>query len=488
MLSRRSFLNNTLKAGSGLVFPYLNFLTGCRSSLTKPNIVWIIGDDLGTELGCYGESLVHTPNCDKLASEGIRYTSFYTTSPVCSPSRSAFTTGMYQNSIHSEDHRTLDKKRLPSNTDTMMNYLRKAGYFTSCGYGVKKSELAKTDYNFLINNPFDGTDWSQRKPGQPFFAQIQIYQPHRAFVRDENNPIDPDKITLPPYYVDNPLIRKDWALYLESVQIFDKKVGDVLQRLKEEGLADNTIVILFGDNGRPHFRGKQFLYEPGLHVPLIIRYPGNINPGSVNTQLHSAVDLIPTCLNIVNEHIPGNLQGLPSILTNDVKRKYVFAARDRCGEAFDRMRSVRNKRYKYIRNYFPEVPYNQWSSYKHLEYPGLISMEKLYQEGKLNSDQAKYFSESKPVEELYDLEKDPHELNNLAQNSVFVTVLDEMRNALNDWIKKTGDNPNDAGNEEVLKKLRRDKREKYYNVTMKKRGLSPDSNHEAYLKWWEKQL
>ena len=261
-----------------------------------------------------------------------------------------------------------------------------------------------------------------------------------------------------------------------------------MQRLADEGLADNTIVFLFGDNGRPHFRGKQFLYEPGLHVPLIIKFPDRITPGTVDTKLHSTVDLVPTCLNIVNEPIPEDMQGLQFIGSNSVEREYVFAARDRCGEAFDRMRSVRNKRYKFIRNFFPKIPYNQWSSYKHLEYPGLILMEKLHQEGKLNADQTKFFSESKHREELYDLENDPHELNNLAQNSKFNNVMHEMRNVLNDWIKKTGDNPNDPGNEEILKRLRKDKRENYYNATMKKRGLSPESNYKEYLKWWEIQL
>ena len=480
---RREFLKKMMCGVSAMItLPALRL--SAQEADSCPNIVWIVGDDLGAELGCYGESQVHTPNCDRLASEGLRFERFFATASVCSPSRSAFITGMYQQSIGCSAHRTHEKKPLPSGVHPLMYYFRKAGYFTSNGNGTPDSKAAKTDYNFT-HYSFDGTDWSQRNPGQPFFAQIQINEPHRPFVRDTENPVDPDNIKLPPYYMDHPILRKDWALYLKSIQRFDTKVGRILRRLDKEGLSENTIVFLFGDNGRPHFRDKQFLYEPGLRIPMIIRYPGYIAPGEVDKGLHSAVDLAPTCLRMIGEPVPETMQGTPFLGEACRNRRFVYAARDRCGEAFDRMRSIRNERYKYIRNYFSGIPYNQWSSYKRLYYPGLLLMERFHHHDKLTPEQQQFFSAFKPPEELYDLQNDPHELYNLVDNRHYSSILNNMRNRLRDWIEQTGDDPEALPDIGFLVRLRSEKKKNYYDAVMKKRGLyDPDE----YIRWWEKQL
>ena len=239
----------------------------------QPNILWINCDDLGRELACYGNPDVYTPNMDKLATEGVRYTKAYANAPVCSASRSSQITGMYPSAINCLYHRTIEKHQLPSGIVPVMEIFRKAGYFCTNGWAHAMHKKGKEDYNFIGKDYFDGTDWKERKEGQPFFAQVQIHEPHRTFVKDESHPQDPEKVKLPECYPDHPLIRADWANYLESVQVADQRVGKIMDRLEEEGLADNTIVILFGDHGRPHLRDKQWLYEGGLAIPLIVRYP-----------------------------------------------------------------------------------------------------------------------------------------------------------------------------------------------------------------------
>jgi len=238
------------------------FFSGCRDNKEsdfKPNILWIVADDLGTDLGCYGEKSVMTPNLDNFAKQGVRYSDFHSVVPVSSPSRSALITGMYPCSIGCHQHRTITKKPLPEGIFPVTHYFRNAGYFTSnCNY-QNTDKPGKEDYNFVAENIFDGTDWSRRAEGQPFFAQIQIHYPHRAFEADSLCPVDPVSLVIPPVYPDHSLTRKDWALYLESVQHVDKIVGQILQRVEDEGLAGNTVVMFFGDQGQPHVKAKQFL-------------------------------------------------------------------------------------------------------------------------------------------------------------------------------------------------------------------------------------
>jgi len=414
----------------------------------RPNILWILGDDLGPDLGCYGTPLVRTPNLDRLAAEGIRFTRCFTTAPVCSPSRSAWNTGVYQTSIDAQNHRSHrgDGYHLPEGVKLISQRFHEAGYFTAnvttAAPGVRAS--GKTDFNFQAEKPFDGTDWSQRAPGQPFYAQINFMEPHRGpawpAARKQTELTDPAQVKLPPYYPDHPVARDDWANYLDAVHLLDTKVGAVLQRLEREGLAQNTIVLFFGDNGRCHVRDKQWLYEGGLHVPLIVRWPqGEVRPGKVETGMVSAIDIPATSLVLAGLDVPKGFDGQPVLGPGAKTRTEIFGARDRCDETVDRIRSVRTDRYKLIRNYYPDRPYTQANAYKEKQYPVLNLMKQLHAEGKLTPAQELFMAPRRPGEELYDLQTDPNEIHNLAAAPSHRAALKDLRARLDRWIAATHD-------------------------------------------------
>lgn len=414
-----------------------------------PNIIWILSEDISTELACYGTPVVQTPNLDRLATDGILYTHAYTTAPVCSPSRSAMITGMYQTRIGAHHHRSHrnDDYQLPAPVKPITHYLREAGYFTvnatTPATGVV--EALKTDFNFSTSQPpFDGTDWSQRPGKQPFFAQITIHETHRSkawqtSVKQHRPRIDSSTVLLPPYYPDHPIARADWATYLESIQLMDTYVGKILQRLEDEGIANNTVVFFSGDNGRCHIRDKQFLYEGGIHVPLIVRYPNSVKGGQVSDAFVSAIDVSAQILKLAGVPLPRYLDGKPFMGPDAVPRRYIFAARDRMDETVDRMRSVRDRQFKYIKNYFPQRPYMQPNQYKEQQYPMWNLLKELYQQGKLTPAQARFAAPTKPPEELYDLTTDPHELINLATLPAHRKTLQAMRRTLENWIAETND-------------------------------------------------
>ena len=414
----------------------------------KSNILWILSEDISPDLGCYGTAAVQTPNLDKLARQGVRYTNAFTTSPVCSASRSAMITGMYQTSAgihHHRSHRD-DGYTLPEPVQPITEYFREADYFTAnvktAAPGVRGS--GKTDFNFKFKKPFDGSDWNQRKAGQPFFAQLSISMTHRGghwkgLRQKLKNPVDPAKVKLPPYYPDHPVARDDWATYLDSIQMMDGYVGKILKRLDDEGLADNTVVIFIGDHGRCHVRGKQWCYDGGIHIPLIIRWPGRLKAGQVCDDLVSSIDISATVLKIAGVEPPKYMEGRVFLGPDAKKRDYIIAARDRCDETTDRIRCVRTKRYKYIRNFMPERPYTQINRYKERSYPMLPLMRKLHSEGKLTPVQALFMAPRKPLEELYDIQNDPYEINNLADSQQHQKTLNKMRKILDKWIKDTGD-------------------------------------------------
>jgi arylsulfatase A-like enzyme len=320
--------------------------TGCGArGGERPNVLWIIAEDFSPDLGCYGNKLVQTPNIDRLATQGVRYTNAFVTAPVCSAARSALVTGMYQTSVGGHNHRSHrdDDYRLPEGVRPFTHYLREAGYHTS-NLRAKASGIGgtgKTDFNFNVENVYDGDDWGQRTQGQPFYAQINFSETHRAFERFPDHPVNPAEVELPPYYPDHPAVREDWAVYLDTAQHLDVKVGDVLDRLEKEGLAENTIVIFFGDHGRPMPRGKQFLYEGGIRIPLIVRIPEEFRPaefvpGSVEERLLSHIDITATTLKFAGVEPPGNMEGQVFIGDGAKFRDYVIAARDRCDETVDR--------------------------------------------------------------------------------------------------------------------------------------------------------
>lgn len=415
----------------------------------RPNIIWILSEDISVDLACYGTPVVKTPNLDNMASKGIRFTNAYSTAPVCSPSRSAIITGMFQTSIGAHNHRSHrdDGYQLPGDVKPITDYLREAGYFTvnvtTAAEGVKTPP--KTDFNFHTDHPvFDGNDWNQRKAGQPFFAQLTIDETHRSkkwetVVQAHAPSIDPAQIVLPSYYPDHPLIREDWATYLESIQLMDSYVGKIFGRLDKEGLTDNTIVIFTGDNGRCMIRDKQFLYEGGIHVPFIIRWPDKLPSGSVDNRLVSMIDISASILDFAGIKIPAYMEGHSLFGVKPQIRDHIIAARDRMDETVDKMRAVRTVRFKYIKNYYPERPYMQANNYKETQYPAWNLMKNMYASGKLTKQQALFCSTTKPEEELYDVEKDPEELNNLAFITEYQKELRKMRQLLDNWIKKSGD-------------------------------------------------
>jgi arylsulfatase A-like enzyme len=413
----------------------------------RPNILWIMAEDFSPDLGCYGNTLVRTPHLDRLAAGGVRFEHAFATAPVCSATRSAFNTGMYQTSIGAHHHRSHrnDGYRLPEGVKLISERFREAGYFTAnldAKSGLQGT--GKTDFNFNAGRPFDGTDWTARKPGQPFYAHINFSETHRIFRRFAAAPVDPARVKLPPFYPDHPALREDWALYLDAAQHLDVKVGRVLQRLEEQGLRDSTILLFFGDHGEPMPRGKQFLYESGIRVPLIAWFPerfrpAGVQPGTVRADLVSLIDVTATSLALAGIGIPKNMHGRPLFGPQAKPRDAIFAARDRCDETVDRIRAVRTARWKYIRNFMPERPYTQQNVYKDTQYPPLQLLRQLRDEGKLTGAAAEFMSNRRPAEELYDLEADPHELRNLAASPSHAKTLAALRARLETWMRETGD-------------------------------------------------
>lgn len=441
-------VNNILAVLSLFVF-FPGVYVNAQNKPVQPNIVWIITEDMSLEMGCYGDKLVQTPNLDGLASQGVRYTQTFTTAPVCSASRSALLTGMYQTSIDAQNHRSHrdDGYTLPEPVKPITQYLKNAGYYTVLG-DVKEEGIkgyGKTDYNFNLDKSiFDSNDWKNRKPEQPFFAQLMVSVTHRSpvwkgAVQKHEPQIDPDKVILPPYYPNHPVAREDWATYLESIQLMDSYVGNILKRLDDEGLSENTVVMFISDHGRCMVRDKQFIYDGGIHIPFLMRWPGKLKAGSVNSDLVSAIDISATVLQIAGVIPPKYMEGRVLLGPEAKKRDYIIAARDRMDETVDKMRCVRTKQFKYIKNYMPERPYMQPNNYKETEYPVWNLLKQLNAEGKLTPDQALFVAPTKPAEELYDIIKDPFEINNLAKLPGYQQQLTGMQKILANWVKQTGD-------------------------------------------------
>lgn len=468
-----------------ICFLLVSLSAAITSADEPPNVLWIIADDLGPELGCYGYPGVSTPNLDRLSREGMRYTLAFSTSPVCSASRTAMQTGLYQTTVGGHHHNTRIKPTLSAATPTITDLMRKAGYHVSNGHGTRKAaaRLAKSHFNFQYDSRtfFDGHDWSQRADGQPFFACVQIKEPHRSFVKaDKSRPEAP----IPPYYPEHPVTRADWDNYLASIEVLDQKVGHVLDRLDNEGLTNNTLVIFFGDHGRPHVRGKQWLYDGGLHTPFIVRWPGRIKSGTTNDGLTTLLDLVPTTLAAAGLP-PRDLPGHDLLDPDWSGHTQLFAARDRCGDAPDRIRSIRTRNFKYIRNFHPELPYLQHSSYKKLSYPVETLMKVLYANGQWTSP---FMAPTRPAEELYDLNTDPFEMRNLANEAKHAPTLRGFRSQLETWIKETKDLGEIDESEQIDISALKQEKWKWYERTMKKRGLNPKLSDFEYLEWLKRDL
>jgi uncharacterized sulfatase len=331
------------------------------------------------------------------------------------------------------------------------DYLKKAGYTIAW---PTRTNRGKTDFNFAVPpRAFDiTTDWTEDIPKQPFFGFYNILTSHESQIRapaaryakniEQLKPSerrDPAKMKLPAYYPDTPEVRHDLANYYELVTAVDYQVGVVLDALEKAGIAENTLVLLTGDHGRGLPRSKRWVYNQGTHVPLIVRWPGHLKPGTVRDDLVCFLDFAPTMLSIAGVEVPREMQGQIILGPKAApERRYIFAARDRMDETYDRIRSVRDKRFQYIRNFNPELPYAQRIAYME-EMPTMRVWRKLHADGKLNAVQDAFFAATKPREELYDVDADPDEIHNLASDAKYRDKLDELRAALDRWIIETKD-------------------------------------------------
>ncbi|HDR9799174.1 TPA: sulfatase [Burkholderia cenocepacia] len=430
-----------------------------HAGASRPNIVWITVEDITTFIGGYGDPQVKTPNIDRLAREGVLYTHAYQVSGVCAPSRSALITGVYPTSVGAQHHRTgpgeisvpgvtaKDKPNgvpatysvvLPPDVKAFPELLRKAGYYTS--------NNQKTDYQFVPpvtvwdeNGP--AASYRYRPKDKPFFAVFNFFVTHESMITYRKDPlrVDPASITVPPIYPDTPAVRGDIARMYTNIETMDRQVGELIEMLKRDGVYDNTIIFFFADNGGTLPWMKREVLERGTRVPLIIRFPGAPRGGSTDAQLVSGVDLAPTVLSLAGVPIPSYMQGQAFLgpARASAPRRYVFAARDRMDNEYDRVRMVRDQRFRYLYNYMPEKPYYQPIRFRE-SMPMMRDILRLKDEGKLPPATAAWFG-TKPVEELYDADRDPWELHNLADDPRYRAKLDELRAAFHAWTDRYGD-------------------------------------------------
>lgn len=412
-----------------------------------PNMLWITCEDMSPVLGCYGDSEARTPNLDRLAAEGVRYTNAFSVAGVCAPSRSCLITGMYPTSLGTCHMRC--KNPPPDHVRCFPAYLRRAGYY--CSNNVK------TDYNFDV--PPDAWDdcsktahWRNRPdPRMPFFSVFNFTITHESQIGDLGAlspesakaiaPLrhDPAKAKLPPYYPDTEVIRRHWAHMYDLVSAMDHEAGNILRQFDEDGLAENTLVFFFSDHGNGLPRAKRWLYDSGLRVPFIVRHPDREGAGTVDGRLVSFVDFAPTMLSVAGVAVPSHMQGKPFLgAFKAPPRDYAFAARDRMDATYDLIRAVTDGRYKYLRNYEPRRPYDQYITYNE-SWPIMQEMRKVQAAGALSPEQQLFFRATKPIEELFDTQSDPHELNNLAALPEYGEHLARFRDAMDAWLDASQD-------------------------------------------------
>ncbi len=417
----------------------------------KPNILWISFEDTFPFYGCYGNPAARTPNLDKLAADGCRWPNAFSTAGVCAPARSAIITGMYAISTGACHMRTTHENpsmpNLPTPYEAVIPHYAKClpEYFRAAGYYC--TNCIKTDYQF--KSPVTAWDelstdahWRNRpEPDQPFFAVWNLDDTHESKMWPENTPeytFDPDEIPVPPTLPDTPAVRETLARVYTRIEQNDRLLGQLLEQLEEDGLAENTIVFHWSDHG-PLPRGKRHPYDDGIHIPMIVRNAPGIEPGTVSDRLVSTIDLGPTVLSLAGLDIPAHMQGKAFLGKQEApERDFVFASRDRHDVTYDRVRAARDKRFKYIRNYYPQQSSNPWVPYLYHN-PIMHEMHRLHLAGELTEAQELLFKTPRPVEELYDTQTDPHEINNLAANPAFGNDLARLRDACDAWINEVGD-------------------------------------------------
>ena len=418
-------------------------LAGAAAQNPQPNILWLTCEDIGPQIGAYGDKYADTPTLDRLAARGMIYRNAWSNAPVCAPARTQIISGMYANSTGSEHMRSMT--RLPEGMRMYPCYLRDAGYYAS--------NNAKEDYNLehtgkVWDDSSAKAHWRNRRPGQSFFAVFNFLGTHESQVRKRPHTWihDPAKVRVPAYHPDTIEVRQDWAEYYDNITDMDKQAGDLLKQLEEDGLAESTIVFFYGDHGAGMPRSKRWPYNTGLHVPLIMHIPEKFRqlapkeykPGGASDRMVAFVDLGPTVISLAGVKPPAHMQGSAFAgAYPGPERQYNYGLRGRMDERYDCVRSVRDRRYVYLRQYMPHLIYGQHISYM-FETPTTQVWKRLYDEGKLKPPQT-YFWEPKPPEELYDLQNDPDEVNNLASSPEHRDVLERLRKAERDWVRSVRD-------------------------------------------------
>lgn len=409
----------------------------------RPNILWITCEDMGPHLGAYGDEYAGTPNLDALARRGMMYQNVWSNAPVCAPARTAIISGLYPTGTGSEHMRS--NTILPSGMRMFPCYLRDAGYYTS--------NNSKEDYNLahtgkVWDESSTRAHWRKRAPGQPFFSIFNFTITHESQIRTRPHEWihDPTRVRLPAYHPDTPEVRQDWAQYYDNISAMDRQAGQILQQLEADGLAESTIVFFFSDHGPGMPRNKRWPYDCGLHVPLIVYFPErwrhlapvDYRTGGKSSRLVSFVDLGPTVLSLAGLRPPSYMQGAPFAgRYAGPAPRYLYGFRGRMDERYDMVRSVRDHRFVYVRNYLPHRIYGQYLDYM-FQTPTTRVWRRLYEEGRLNAAQ-RAFWEPKPVEELYDLQADRDEVRNLAGQPEFQPKLKELRAALEEHVHRVRD-------------------------------------------------
>ncbi len=417
----------------------------------RPNIVWIVAEDLGPYLPSFGDSTIETPNLSRLAAEGVRYTHVFSPSGVCAPSRAALATGMYQNSIGAHHMRTGGNPLYlppevtpyealpPLGVKMHSEYMRRHGYYAT--------NNSKEDYQF--KKPVTAWDESSNKahwknrpdPDQPFFAIFNIGVTHESQIwarADDALLVDADlEVPIPPYYPDTEVVRTDIRRMYSNIKLMDARVGALIKELEEAGELENTIIFWYADHGGPLPRMKRLLYDSGMKVPMIIRFPNKYRAGEIDDQLVSFIDFKPTILSLVGIEPPSYLDGQGQAFLGPYKaeaqRDYVHGAGDRFDGQYDLIRAVRDQRFKYLRNYMPDRGY--YLPVKYREQMGIMQeLLKMRDEGTLDDVQMQWFRPAKPIEELFDTLADPHEIHNLAADPAYVEKLAELRAEHDRWI------------------------------------------------------
>jgi uncharacterized sulfatase len=445
-----SFLKTVSLASAALAF------SSCSpgdQTQEKPNILWITCEDITPMLGCYGDENAKTPHLDEFARNSVRYTNAFATAPVSSPSRSCIITGHYANTLGTMHLRS--EIPIPEDIKPFPKFLREAGYFVT--------NNAKEDYNFrdttIWNNSSHEAHWRKRDDDQPFFSVFNIQRTHQSRIFGSDSVYEkriseflphierttPESIKLPPFYPNTPKLRKLWARYYTNVSIMDYRFNQIVKQLKNDGLAENTIVFFYSDHGTGMPRFKRTCYDSGLKIPLLVHVPEkyrerfHVKPGSVSDRMVSFADFAPTVLEIAGIDVPDPWPGKPFISEDPLGEKpFVFGSSDRVDEAYRVTRTIRTKKYRYIRNFIPYLPLLQPNFYtdQSAVKKELIRAQK---EEQLTKAQQRMFRKERIPEELYNVEKDPHHLNNLASDPEHRDILNDMRAKLNEKIIKIHD-------------------------------------------------